>query len=161
MYQRLLFFWSTSFSLAVAGYYLLWWLLPGHQVFGALYRMPLYQNTQPVAYMAICCFFYGWLAAWQAHSFLRRGTAGRVGVVALLCGLIVLLSAPFGGMLWHWQDMQAGYFPARWQHVLLADGLRDGLRVGWLVVLASIPYAQLGVVGCYFLTRAGARLFAP
>ena len=55
--------------------------------------------------------------------------------------------------------MQAGYFPAHWRRVLLAEGGRNGLVVGWLVVLLSVPYNVLGVIVCYFLTRTGARLF--
>ena len=160
MFKRTIFFWLSSFSTAVAGYYLLRLVLPGHHVFGSWYRMLLYHEAHPVSYIALCCFFYGLLAAGFADAFLRRGTTrGRVGIVGIIVLLTVALSAPLGGMLWHWHDMQAGYFPANWRRVLLAEGSRDGLVVGWLVVLLSVPYNVLGGVVCYFLTRTGARLF--
>ncbi|GAB3635798.1 hypothetical protein GCM10027422_13880 [Hymenobacter arcticus] len=161
MLKRVLFFWVTSFGLATAGYYLLWLLLPGHRVFGAWYLMLLYHDAHPVQYIALCCFFYGPLAAGATGFFRRRDTSGRVGVVCAICAVTVGLSAPFGGMLWHFHDMQAGYFPPDWGRVLLVDGSRDGLAMGWLIVLLSIPYTLLGVVGCYFLTKAGAGLFYP
>ena len=160
MFKRTIFFWLSSFSMAVAGYYLLRLVLPGHHVFGSWYRMLLYHEAHPVAYIALCCFFYGLLAAGFADTFLRRGTTrGRVGIVGIIVLLTVVLSAPLGGMLWHWHDMQAGYFPADWRRVLLAESSRDGLVVGWLVVLLSVPYNVLGVIVCYFLTRTGALLF--
>jgi hypothetical protein len=89
----------------------------------------------------------------------RSLKSGRSGIVGIIVLLTVALSAPLGGMLWHWHDMQAGYFPAHWQRILLAEGSRDGLVVGWLVVLLSVPYNVLGIIICYFLTRTGARLF--
>ena len=161
MLKRMLFFWFSSFALAVAGYYLLWGLLPGHRVFGDWYRMLPYHAAHPLPYIALCCGCYGPLAAAAAATFRRRGTWGRVGVTAVLCVLTVALSAPLGGILWHWHDMQAGYFPPRWGQVLLHQGPRDGLALGWLVVVLSVPYAWLGAVMCYLLTKVGASLFRP
>lgn len=160
MFRRTVFFWLTSFSTAVAGYYLLRLVLPWHYVFGTWYRMLLYHEAYPVAYIALCCFFYGLLAAAFADAFWRRGTTrGRVGIVGIIVLLTMAWSAPLGGMLWYWHDMQAGYFPAHWRRILLTEGSRDGLAVGWLVVLLSVPYNMLGVIVCYYLTRTGARLF--
>ena len=160
MFKRTIFLWLTSFSTAMAGYYLLRLVLPGHHVFGAWYRMLLYHEAHPVAYIALCCFFYGLLAAAFADAFWRRGTTrGRVGIVGIIVLLTMALSTPLGGMLWYWYDMQAGYFPAHWRRILLVEGSRDGLAVGWLVVLLSVPCNVLGGAVCYFLTRTGARLF--
>lgn len=161
MWKRLGFFWGASFASAVAGYYLLWAVLPGHYVFGALYRMFLYHQAHPLPYIALCCFFYGLLATGGADRFGRLGAWGRVGATGLLGALTVALSAPFGGMLWHFHDMQAGYFPPDWPRVLLSEGPLDGWAVGWLIVLLSGPYTLLGLVVCYFLTSTGTRLFRP
>ena len=161
MFKRAVFFWLMSFGLATAGYYLLRLVLPGHRVFGATYRMLLYHDAHPLPYIALCCCCYGLLAAGAAGSFLRRGSWGRVGTVGAICALTVALSAPFGGMLWHWHDMQAGFFPPDWPRILLLAGSRDGLAVGWLVVLLSVPYNVLGSIVCYFLTKTGAQLFQP
>jgi len=157
--KRILFYWLTAFGCATAGYFLLWLLLPGHHVFGNLYGMYLYQDRYPLAYIALCCGCFSPLAAGATDAFGRRGRWGRVGVVLLLALTTVVLSSPLGGMLWEWHDMQAGYFPADWVHVLFLNGARDGLIMGWLIVLLSVPYNVLGLLVCYSLLQAGTRRF--
>ena len=161
MLQRTVFFWLTSFGAAAAGYGLLWLVLPAHQVFGALYRMLLYHDAHPLAFIGLACLCFGPLAAGAARAFERRGTAGRVNVALAVSVLTMALASPLGGMLWHWYDMRAGYFPPDWQHVLLVQGSLDGWAAGWLVMLLSIPYSWLGLVVAYYLLQAGSRLFPP
>ena len=156
MLKRTVFYWLTSFACAAAGYGLLRALLPGHHVFGALYRMFLYHEAHPLAYIALCCGCYGPLAARATPLFGRCGRWQRAGVVALLALATVGVSSPLGGMLWYWHDMQAGYFPAHWGSTLLS-GAWEGLVLGWLIVLLSIPYNVLGLLVCYGLLAAGAR----
>lgn len=157
MLPRTIFYWFTSFGCATAGYGLLWALLPGHHVFGAPYRMLLYHEAHPLAYIGLCCAWFGPLAAGATGAFGRRRGWGRVGVAALLALATLALSAPLGGMLWQWHDMQAGYFPPGWGRHLLLNGSRDGLAIGWLVVVLSVPYNVLGLGVCYGLLAAGAR----
>lgn len=156
--RRLGFFWLSSLTLATAGYYLLRTGLPGHRVFGSWYRMLEYHDQHPLPYIALCCFVFGVLAARYAPAIARRAFGGRVGGTALLLAATVLLSSPFGGMLWYLHDMQAGYFPANWPTVLLLDGARDGLLIGWLIVLLSVPYNVLGAVLGYYLLCKGTAL---
>jgi len=156
--RRLLFFWLSSLALATAGYYLLRALLPGHRVFASWYRMLDYHDRHPLPYIAVCCFFYGLLAARYAPAIARQPLGRRLGGTALLVAGTVLLSSPVGGGLWYLHDMQAGYFPANWPAVLLA-GAGDGLLIGWLLLLLSVPYNALGIVTCYFLTLRGAARF--
>ena len=155
----MLFYWLTSVGCATAGYGLLWALLPGHRVFGAPYGMYLYHSAHPLAYIALCSGVFGPLAAGATDAFRRRGRWGRVGVVALLALATVGLSSPLGGMLWEWHDMRAGYFPADWARVLFLNGARDGLLLGWFIVLLSVPYNALGLLVCYGLLAAGVRRF--
>ena len=82
-------------------------------------------------------------------------------MVALLALATLGLSSPLGGMRWEWHDMRAGYFPADWARVLVLNGARDGLLLGWFIVLLSIPYNVLGLLVCYGLLAAGARRFPP
>lgn len=159
--KRTLFYWLTAIACATAGYGLLWALLPGHHVFGAPYGMFLYPDAHPLAYIALCCGVFGPLAARATESFRRRGHWGRVGVVALVALATVGLSSPLGGMLWEWHDMRAGYFPDDWARVLFLNGARDGLTVGWFIVLLSVPYNVLGLLVCYGLLAAGGRRFLP
>ena len=159
MLPRTVFYWLTSFGCAAVGYGLLWMLLPGHHVFGAPYRMFLYHEAHPLAYIALCCGCFGPLAAATTDVFRRCGRWGRVGVVGLLALATVGLSSPLGGLLWHWHDMQAGYIPASWGRQLLS-GAWQGFTTGWLVVLLSVPYNALGLPVCYGLLALGAGRFA-
>ncbi|MBF9221317.1 hypothetical protein [Hymenobacter ruricola] len=159
MLPRTGYYWLTSFGCAAAGYGLLWLLLPGHHVFGAPYRMILYHEAHPLAYIALCCGCFGPLAAVATDAFRRRGRWGRLGVVGLLALATVALSSPLGGLLWHWHDMQAGYFPADWPRQLVA-GAAEGLTTGWLIVLLSVPYNVLGLLVCYGLLATGAGRFS-
>ena len=161
MLRRILFYWLTSLGCAAAGYGVLWALLPGHRVFGAPYGMYLYHDAHPLAYLTLCCGVFGPLAASATEAFRWRGRWGRVGVVALLALATVGLSSPLGGMLWEWHDMRAGYFPADWARVSFLNGARDGLLLGWFIVLLSLPYNVLGLLVCYALLAAGARCFPP
>ena len=161
MLKRTVFFWLSSFGLAAAGYYLLRLLLPGGHVFGAWYRMLLYHETHPLAYIGLCCLCFGPLAAAAVRTWPQRSRGGRAGLVALLALGTVGLASPLGGMLWYWHDMRAGYFPADWLPPLLLQGSREGLMIGWLIVLLSVPYNVLGLLVSYRLLAVGARLFAP
>ena len=156
-YKRLLFYWVTSFVIAVSGYYLLSLIFYG--VFGSLYRMVLYHFDHPIQYILIPCFFYGLMATSFSDRFLEKETKGKVLTTMLIIFLTILLSSPFGGMLWFLHDMQAGYFPADWFIKMMIQGGMDGIAIGWLIILLSFPYNILGVVVCYFLTKKGSELF--
>jgi hypothetical protein len=155
--RQLGFFWLSSLVLATAGYYLLRAVLPGHRVFGSWYRVFDYHDQHPLPYIALCCFFFGLLAARYAPAIARQPLGWRLRATALLVAGTVLLSSPVGGALWHLHDMQAGYFPANWPVVLLG-GAREGLLLGWLIVLLSAPYNVLGTVVAYYLLRKGAAV---
>lgn len=158
MLKRTVFFWLTSFGAATAGYGLLWLLL-AHRVFGAIYKMLLYQDEHPLAFIGLACLCFGPLAAGAGRAFARSDQQGRAGITLVVTLLTVVFSSPLGGMLWYWYDMQAGYFPADWGRILLVEGSQQGLTTGWLVVVLSIPYSWLGLPVCYHLLRAGERLF--
>lgn len=157
--KRLLFYWLTSVLLATGLYYLLWVAMPNHIVFGALYRMFVYHWQHPIQYILIPCFFYGIIATCFAELFSGRKFLGQVFLTLLIILLTVFISSPFGGMLWHYHDMQAGYFPSNWVGTMIAKGFSWGLELGWLIVGLSMPYNFLGAVICYFLTKKGSELF--
>ena len=157
--NRLLFYWVSSFTLAYSLYYVLWLIMPGHYVFGALYRMFVYHSSHPVQYIAIPCFFYGIIATLFADKFQNRKTRGRIFLIVLIIILIILISSPFGGMLWHYHDMKAGYFPENWISKMINRGSIEGLQLGWFIIVLSIPYNIFGSIICYFLTKKGIELF--
>ncbi|MFZ4580065.1 MAG: hypothetical protein ACOYOB_16875 [Myxococcota bacterium] len=165
--KRLAFFWISSFLLASSAYYLMLGLLnyprTGHSAmspFWGLYRMPAYHWQHPLQYIALPCIFYGLFAASAAPFLARRRFLPRVaGALGLALGA-VLVSSPFGGMLWHLHDMQAGWFPQNWLSRLVSDGFAQGLEMGWAVVAVAIPYNLIGLLVSVPLTRYGGRLFA-
>ncbi len=159
--QRLAFFWLTSFAIAAACYYLLWVVMPNHYVFSGLFRMYAYHMQHPLQYILIPCFFYGIIATIVADSFIKKKTAGRLLLTFQIILITLLISSPFGGMLYFYHDMQAGYFPEHWISRMAMQGGMMGFQMGWLIVGLSIPYNILGAVVCYFLTKKGAELFQP
>lgn len=157
--NRVFFYWGASFVLAYSLYYVLWLIMPNHHVFGALYRMFLYHWQYPMQYIAIPCFFYGIIATLLAYKFQKSKTIGRIVLTTFIIVLTILISSPFGGMLWHYHDMKAGFFPENWFSKIITKGFKEGLEVGWFVILLSIPYNIGGSIICYFLTKKGAELF--
>lgn len=157
--KQVLFYWASSFIIAILSYYLLWLVLPGHKVFASWYRMINYHMEYPLAFIAIPCFFYGIIATLFNKSFLQSHLKKRLMTNSFIILLVVYLSAPIGGMLWHFFDMKTGYFPRNWPYKLLVQGSADGLRVGWLIIVLSIPYNLLGIAISYALTKKGCDLF--
>jgi len=159
----LLFFWISSFICAAVGYGLLLSVASDSRVFGDLFRLLPYHHNHPLAYIAIPCFFYG-ISATITHQFFVRTSTSKVPVIRqlLLTGImiftIVLLSMPFGGMLWYYHDMQAGRFPNHWLTIMTIQGAKSGIRFGWLVIAKSLPYNLIGIVICFFLTKGGGTL---
>jgi len=156
--KRFLFFLLSSFSLASAGYFLVSLFLK--YPFGRLYRMNLYHEAFPYQYILVTCIVYSVIASYFCMRFLNRSPMGRIGVTALLILLTVVISSPPGGMLWHVHDMQAGFWPTWWMRKLFQEGPLMGIRLGWVVILGSIPYNVFGVFICYWLTDHGAQYFA-
>lgn len=161
---RFAYFAITSYTLAVTTYYALAAVLTvtqgGHHPaspFGALYRMFLYHWAHPLAYIALPCFWYSVLAASLAPQIAALRIAQRIASTWVLCLGAVLLATPFGGMLWHWHDMQAGHFPAGWPAKLLG-GAADGVQIGPAIILLSVPYNLIGLIAAVPLTRSGGRL---
>lgn len=158
-FRRLVFFWIASFVLATIGFYLLNLIIPARYIFGSLYRMYQYHLQHPIQYIAIPCFFYGIIATILSNRFSRQGTGGQIMLAIIITALTIIISSPFGGMLWHLHDMQAGYFPHGWMRKMINDGFALGISFGWQIIVLSVPYNLIGLVGCFFLTRKGSNLF--
>jgi len=133
--------------------------MPDHHVFASMYRMYLYHYQHPAQYILIPCFFYGIIATAFSNVFYRQSTVKQIFTTLLIAVLTVIVSLPFGGMLWHLHDMQAGFFPTNWAEKMVRKGTEMGLSVGWWIVGRSFPYNLIGLVVCFFLTRKGSGLF--
>ncbi|MBT8254032.1 MAG: hypothetical protein HKN00_12215 [Flavobacteriaceae bacterium] len=156
--KQLIFFWLFSFGIALPGYYLLSAIMPDGYVFGRFFRMFLYHDSHPVGYIAISCFIYGILATAFSRRMVRANVYSRLAWTSVIVFLTIIGSSPFGGMLWHYHDMQAGFFPDNWVIKMILDGTLKGLQFGWLIIALSIPYTFFGIIICYFLSYKGAIL---
>ena len=155
--KRLLFYWTTSFILTTTLYYILRIVIP--ELFGLLYRMYAYHWTHPIPFIIIPCFFYGIIATIFTDRFSGQSRKKQTLLTITIIALTILVSSPFGGMLWHYYDMNAGYFPENWVWKMIKYGFYDGLPWGWLVIAFSIPYNIIGSIICYFLTKKGSEFF--
>ena len=134
--------------------------MPDHYVFGGYYRMYMYQARYPAQYILLPCFFYGIFATLLAKCFKKQPFEGQLLFTILLIILTVLFSSPVGGMLWVFHHMQVRNFPDNWLEVIVKIGAEWGFELGWFIVAFSIPYAYLGAIICFFLTRYGAKILA-
>ena len=157
--KKLLFYWTTSFILATVLYYILWLIMPHHYVFGVIIKMPLYHWEYPISFIMIPCFFYGIIATFLADKFSKQNVIVQILMTILIIILTIAVSSPFGGMLWHYYDMKAGYFPPNWKEIILKKGFEWGVEAGWYIVALSIPYNIIGSIACCFLTKKGSKLF--
>ena len=80
----------------------------------------------------------------------RRGVLRILEVLAVILVALVI-ACPLGGMLWHFHDMLAGFFPDFWLRKLLG-GIVDGLMVGPRLIFYSFPYNLIGLIVGYFAT---------
>lgn len=115
--------------------------------FGGLFRMFMYHEKHAFQYIGLVAVVFGAVGTvW--HEWLGSCTGWRrwLSILAVMVVTILLASAP-GGVLYAIHDMQAGYFPEGqrfWNALWWGAG--QGLVLGWLVILASIPYNLLGVI---------------
>lgn len=156
---KLIFFWVVSLVSAIIGYYLLWYIMPEHYVFGIWFRMFLYHYEHPIQYILIPCFFFGILATIFLEKFSRQILLKQLQILILISSITILISSPFGGILWNYHDMQAGYFPVNWFEKMVKNGIEMGLFMGWLIVALSIPYNLLGLLTCFYIMKFGSNLF--
>lgn len=156
LFKRLIFFWATSFLLGTLLFFIL--KMFGFDAFGATFMMPQYHNAHPIPYILLACFFYGLLATRLTRRFSKRSLGGQVLMTLLIVLLTVLISSPFGGMLYYYHDMEAGYFLPNWPSILLQKGAFEGIQLGWLIAAISIPFNIIGIVVTFFLNLRGSQL---
>jgi hypothetical protein len=144
---------STCFLLGGAGFFLMGAVFD--YVFGGLFRMFMYHDEHPLQYIAVASFVFGFVGTFWLRIFGHTiGWKRWVSIVGAIVLTIVVASVP-GGILWKIHDMQAGYFPQGtrfWEDLIW--GAKEGLMVGWLVIVVSMPYNLLGLgIGVLVLHR--------
>jgi SanA protein len=151
------------FAVCFVGLAALYWAITSiydESAFAALYRMFLYHWAHPMQYIGVVALCYALVATiWTV--FMKRMRTGLTRFLEILSVILVslVLACPLGGMLWHFHDMQAGFFPSFWQRKLLS-GFSEGLLLGPLLILLSIPFNIISLIVGYFATdRVNAFLF--
>ena len=127
-------------------------LLMRESAFAGVPRMFVYHEQHPMQYIGIVAVCYAFVAAlwtvWMKRQ--RRGVLWSLEALAVIIVALVL-ACPLGGMLWHFHDMQAGFFPNFWLRKLLC-GFVDGLMIGPRLIFYSFPYNLIGVIFGYLAT---------
>lgn len=115
--------------------------------------MFLYHWQHPFQYIALVSIIYGFVASIWSVTLGHLVKWKRVlSILGVMLTSIILSFIP-GGMLWKIHDMQAGFFPEG--DAFCGDllwGAITGLEIGWFIILISIPYNILGVIGGYVVT---------
>ncbi|MBR6545026.1 MAG: hypothetical protein IKT66_06390, partial [Alistipes sp.] len=88
---------------------------------------------------------------WTVWMKRKRSGVWRILEVLAVILAALVLACPLGGMLWHFHDMLAGFFPSFWLRKLVG-GFVDGLMIGPLLILYSFPYNVMGLIVGYFVT---------
>lgn len=158
-FKRFIFYFLSSFALATFGFYFLKAILPNSTIFGHLFRMRPYHLQFPIQFIFIPCFFFGIVATIFSSVFKKTLLSKGLLVSLIISTISILISLPFGGILWNYYDMQAGYFPENWFICLVSKGSLMGFSWGVLIIGLSIPYNLLGLLVSYFLTFVGSRYF--
>lgn len=109
--------------------------------FASLYRMNMYHMAFPYQYILLTCIVYAFLATGFSSLFTRQTRLARIGITALIIILTVTISSPLGGMLWHFHDMQAGFWPKWVDTQVVSRGSALG-ALEWLVDHISINTIQ-------------------
>jgi hypothetical protein len=136
-------FGSLSVTFAIL-YYGLKWSYP----IAALYRMFAYQNQHPFQYIAIISGVFALVGIyWINYCGKLRGYLRWLTMtVAML--MSVIISSPFGGILWQIHDSKHGFMPDNYLGKIY-EGIRWGFECGWLIVLLSVPMNLVGLTVGY------------
>ena len=154
--KKCAFYFTTYFVVCFCGLGSLYWLvslLMNGSAFAWVPCMFEYQEKHPMQYIGVVAICYAAVAAvWTACMKRRRTGVLRILEVLAVILVALVLACPLGGMLWHFHDMLAGFFPDFWLRKLLG-GFAHGLMIGPLLVFYSFPYNLIGlIVGCFVTT---------
>ena len=153
--KRCAFILVVYFMVCFCGLASLYWLvslLINESAFAGMPRMFVYHEQHPVQYIGVVAVCYAAVASfWTVWMKRKRSGVWRILEVLAVILAALVLACPLGGMLWHFHDMLAGFFPHFWQRKLFG-GFVDGLMVGPILVLCSFPYNVVGLIVGYFVT---------
>ena len=153
--KKCVFYFVVYFAVCFGGLgilYRLVSLLMRESAFAGVSRMFVYHEQHPMQYIGVVAVCYALVAAlWTV--FMKRRCTGALRILEVLAVILValVLACPLGGMLWHFHDMLAGFFPNFWVRKLLG-GFADGLMIGPRLIFYAFPYNLIGVIFGYLAT---------
>lgn len=142
---------AASLIFAAACYDIL--LFFGISPFFKFYKSYCYHMIYPLQFMAIPCFVFSALAVLFLNKFNSISLSKQILLTLFIIALTVIISSMPGGMLWHFHDMRAGYFPSNWGWKIVRYGFREGMQIGWLIILLSVPYNIIGAFTAFFIMK--------
>lgn len=153
------YFFFLSYFTAVSGYYLMWYIMPAHYVFGALPWMYTYHQQHPEQYIMVCCAAFSLVGSILLEKFNSANAPGRILICFAVVCFTILISAPLGGMLWHYHDMVAGFWPADyWTTKLFVRGPLEGLKLAVPILVLSLPYVLCGCIVMFLIMLSGSKI---
>ncbi|AFY93353.1 hypothetical protein [Chamaesiphon minutus] len=148
---------TTLFSSLSAAFLVLKYIFNWHYPIATLYRMFAYHNQHPFQYIAIVSVAFGIVGLGWIDRYGSTTSIQQWREVAMVMLLTIVISSPFGGVLWQIHDMQHGFIPENYLGKIL-QGMSWGLQYGWLIVLLSTPMNLIGfTVGYIVLARLAKR----
>jgi hypothetical protein len=100
-----------------------------------------YHHEYPYQYILLFSFILSIVAGVASMLFERVKIIVRYLIIILIFPVTALVSSIAGGMMWKLHDMMAGYFTTGTQFINdLLWGAKMGLKLGWIILLRSIPY---------------------
>lgn len=129
-------------------------------VFGELYRMLVYHEMYPFQYIFLVAFMYSTVASlWAIYLSHSQGWKRWVQIF-LIFPITILISCPFGGILWVIHDMYIGHIPEfRFAIRDLTWGIEAGITQGPLIIYYSFPFNLISLICGLIVTNKIERNF--
>lgn len=149
-----------AFSMASLGYAFLCVLMD--RVYagpGPNFSYHQYHHQHPYQYIALVALVYALVGSlWYRCCRTAKWWLRYTSLILVIPVSLVISSIP-GGVLWKLHDMHAGFYTrgeVLWRDLYL--GAKQGLKLGWRLMLLSFPYNVLGyLIGTYLLLFLGTK----
>jgi hypothetical protein len=156
-FRNFLWLFTSVFSSLAATFLVLKYVYHWNYPIATLYRMFAYHNQYPFQYIAIVAVMFGMVGSHWIDLYGRTKGTVRWWTMTLAMLLTIVISSPFGGMLWQIHDMQHGFIPDSYQ-TKLVQGIIWGLGLGLPIAVLSVPMNLVGFTVGYIVLNRLAKL---
>jgi hypothetical protein len=160
-FRNFLLLFTSLFGSLAATFLVLKYVCHWNYPIATLYRMFAYHNQYPFQYFAIVTVVFGIVGSHWIELYGRTKGIVRWWTMTVAMVLTIVISSPFGGMLWQIHDMQHGFIPDNYQ-TKLVQGIIWGLGLGLPIAVLSVPMNLVGfTVGYIGLNRLAKLAKSP